>query len=288
MERVHTDMNRNAYRPSTLKEAISCLNKTKGILYAGGTELMVRNIRWGGVPLPSLHDVIFVGHLDELKRIDIDDGCLRIGACANLADVRLHPSTPAVLKKIVGEMASPAVRRLATIGGNICNASPAADTLPYLYAVDARVVCESLHGQREIALDRFISGPGKTDLGADEILTSVIIPGNVFTHQFYRKVSARRANSLSKVSFVGLAKKEGKRLTDIRCAFGAVGPTVVRSCRIERTAVAALSAPSPSAVKRLVTEYSGQIRPIDDQRSTSVYRRDVALRLLENYLQSLL
>lgn len=281
-------MNRNAYRPSTLKEAISCLNITKGILYAGGTELMVRNIRWGGVPLPSLHDVIFVGHLDELKRIDIDDGCLRIGACASLADVRLHPSTPAVLKKIVGEMASPAVRRLATIGGNICNASPAADTLPFLYAVDARVVCESLHGQREIAIDQFISGPGKTDLGTDEILTSVIIPGNVFTHQFYRKVSARRANSLAKVSFVGLAKKEGKRLTDIRCAFGAVGPTVVRSRRIERAAVKALSAPSPSAVKRLVTEYSGQIRPIDDQRSTAIYRKSVALRLLGNYLQSLL
>jgi xanthine dehydrogenase FAD-binding subunit len=288
MERVHTDMSRNAYRPSTLKEAISFLDKTKGILYAGGTELMVRNIRWGGVPLPSLHDVIFVGHLEELKRIGIDDGRLRIGACASLADVRLHQSTPAVLKKIVGEMASPAVRRLATIGGNICNASPAADTLPYLYAVGALVVCESVHGEREIAIDRFISGPGKTDLGADEILTSIIIPGNVFTHQFYRKVSARRANSLAKISFVGLTKKEGKRLTDIRCAFGAVGPTVVRSREIERAAVEALSSPSPSAVKRLVTEYSGQIRPIDDQRSTAIYRRDVALRLLENYLQSLL
>jgi CO/xanthine dehydrogenase FAD-binding subunit len=281
-------MNRNAYRPFTLKETLSCLNETKGVLYAGGTELMVRNIRWGSVPLPSLHNAIFIGHLKELKHIDTDDGQLRIGACTTLADLVLHQSTPAVLKKIIGGMASPAVRSLATIGGNICNASPAADTLPYLYAVDARVVCESIHGQREIAIDRFITGPGKTDLGTDEILTAVIIPGNVFNHEFHRKVSARRANSLTKISFVGLAKRKRGQLTDIRCAFGAVGPTVVRSREIERAAVEAISSPSPLVVQCLVVEYSRQIHPIDDQRSTAVYRRDVALRLLENYLHSLL
>lgn len=281
-------MSRKAYRPSTLKEALFCLNEAGGVPYAGGTEFMVRNIRWGGVMSSSLSDIIFIGHLEELKPIETDGGCLRIGACATLTDLALHPSTPAVLKAVIGEMASPAVRHLATIGGNICNASPAADTLPYLYSTDARVVCESVHGQREIAIDQFIPGPGETVLAANEILTAVIIPGNVFSHEFHRKVSARRANSLTKISFVGLAKKEGRELIDIRLAFGAVGPTVVRSREIERAAVTALSSPSPSTVKDLVAEYSRKIHPIDDQRSTAVYRRDVALRLAENYLRSLL
>lgn len=279
-------MNRKAYHPSSLKEAISRLNETQGVVYAGGTDLMVRNIRWGGVPLPSLRDVIFIGHLDELKRIDRDGGCTRIGPCTTLAELRLHRSMPAVLKAIVGEMASPAVRHLATLGGNICNASPAGDTLPYLYAADARVLCESIDGQREIPIDRFILGSGKTALAANEILTDVIIPGDVFTHESHRKVAARRANSLAKISFVGLARRKNGLITDIRCALGAVGPTVVRSRELERAAVEAFS--SPPDIRRLIAEYSRQIHPIDDQRSTAAYRRDAALRLLEDYLRSLL
>jgi xanthine dehydrogenase FAD-binding subunit len=281
-------MNHDAYRPSSLKETVSCLNETGGVLYAGGTDLMVQNAQWGGVPRQTPVKVIFIGHLDELKRISTENGHLHVGACVTLADLRLYQSTPAILKKIIGEMASPAVRNFATIGGNICNASPAADTLPYLYAINARVICESIQGQREISIDRFISGPGKTDLAANEILTSVVIPDDVFTSEFHRKVSARKANSLTKISFVGLTKKNGGQLTDLRCAFGAVGPTVVRSQKIEEAAIKAFSSPSLPVIKRLVTEYSTQIHPIDDQRSTAVYRKDAALRLVENYLQSLL
>jgi len=283
---------RKTYRPLSLKEAISCRNETRGVLHAGGTDLMVRNRQWGGVPRRSAPDTIFIGHLKELQHIRRDGGRLIVGACAILSDLKSHREIPAMFKQIIGDMASPAIRNLATIGGNICNASPAADTLPWLYGVDASILCESVDGQREIAIDRFIRAPGETDLAAHEILTAVIIPCDAFTCEFHRKVAARRANSLSKISFLGLAKKEQRRLTDIRLAFGAVGPTVVRSRELERALVqASLSSRQQDDVwrsmRQILKDYSELIRPIDDQRSTADYRRHAALRLAEDYLRSL-
>ena len=158
--------------------------------------------------------------------------------------------------------------------------------------MEAQVLCESTDGQRKIAIDRFIHGPGKNDLAANEILTAVSIPCDVFTQEFHKKVAARRANSLAKISFVGLAKKEHERLSDVRLAFGAVGPTIVRSRDLELAALdAILTCRRPDrlrhALRQVLADYSVLIRPIDDQRSTAEYRRKAALRLAEDYLHSL-
>lgn len=276
-----------AYRPKDLQETLDCRSETHGTVYAGGTDIMARHRQSGGVTADMPAGVIFIGHLPELRRFHQDAGYLFIGACITLADLKAHPETPALLRKILGVMASPAIRNLATIGGNICNASPAADTLPYLYAVDARVVCQNHKGQREIPLERFISGPGKIDLAPNEILTTVVIPDEHFSHTFHKKVAARRANTPSKVSVVGLASKENENITDLRLAFGAAGPTVVRARDIEQAVLSADNCLSQPAMKQVLTDLAGRLCPIDDQRSTAQYRKDASLRLAADFLQSL-
>jgi CO/xanthine dehydrogenase FAD-binding subunit len=278
-----------AYRPKDLSEALECRAATQGTIYAGGTDIMARQRQWGGETADIPAGVIYVWHLPELRRFYQDAGCLFIGACMTIADLKTHSNTPALLREILGSMASPAIRNLATIGGNICNASPAGDTLPYLYAMEARVVCQTNHGQREIPIERFISGPGKIDLAPDEILTTIVIPDEHFSHTFHKKVAARRANTPSKVSMIGLASKENKKITDLRLAFGAAGPTVVRSRKIELAALDALAAADQSkqAMEEMLAALERRLCPIDDQRSTAQYRKDAALRLAADFLQSL-
>lgn len=282
-------MIRRTHRPSCLKDALACRQETGGCLYAGGTDLMVRERRWKGVSLRPGPDVILIGHLEELREIRREGDRLVVGACTTLSDLRSHRETPPLFSRIIGTMASPAVRNVATIGGNICNASPAGDTLPWLYALGARVCLESAEGRRETGIEAFIRAPGQNDLGPHEILTAVSIPCETFTHECHQKVAARRANSPAKLSFLGLANLELGRLTDIRLAFGAVGPTVVRSPELEREFVQLFCRrmKEPSDLRRLLAGYAGLISPIDDQRSTADYRRQAALRLAEAYLRSL-
>ncbi len=279
-----------ACKPQDLQEALTRRADTSGTVYAGGTDIMMRQRQLCGMQPDISGGVIFIGHLPELRGFHQDAGCLFIGACMTIADLKTHSNTPALLREILGLMAAPAIRNLATIGGNICNASPAGDTLPYLYAVDARVVCQTNHGQREIPIERFISGPGKIDLAPDEILTTVVIPDEHFSHTFHKKVAARRANTPSKVSVVGLASKENEKVTDLRLAFGAAGPTVVRSREIELAALDALTSDanqSKQAMKEMLAALERRLCPIDDQRSTAQYRKDAALRLAADFLQSL-
>ena len=282
-----------AFRPTTLREALSLRSETGGTLYAGGTDLMVRTMRWGGVPRRSGRPVIFIGHLKEIQGVRREGDFLVIGACSTLVSLQTHPEVPSLMKRIIGVMASPAVRNMATIGGNVCNASPAGDTLPYLYALNGTVLCESAEGQREVPVSQFISGPGTTVLADNEIVTGIRMPCEAFPYEFHRKVAVRRANSLTKASVLGLAKKENGRLIDLRLAFGAVGPTVIRSEEYEqalRDALSSIGGPPEKEpiIRDVLFRYSELLRPIDDQRSTADYRRAVVIRLAAHFLKTVL
>lgn len=281
----------NIYRPETLAQAVDTLSVGEHTLFAGGTDLMVHHKARLGL-LPSFSkDVVFVDTIKEITQIeDSPHGTgIRIGAAATLADIEKSDLVPQILKQAIVKIAAPALRNRATLGGNICNASPAADSLPVLYLLDAKVVLISVNGQRQLPIAGFITGPGKTLLQKGEMLSYIVIPKSDFSQTFYHKVGTRAANALTKLSVVGLAKVEGKLITDCRVAFGAVGPTIVRSLDLEKKVKGqSLKAVQNDEFLLKITElYSPLITPIDDQRSTAEYRHQASINLLKRFLLSL-
>lgn len=273
--------------PKTLKDALKLRAEYRAIPFAGGTDLMVRKKSWAGT-LPKFDaPVIMIGGLSELKGCDIKNNTLRIGAAETLAVIAANELIPEMLSLALRQMASPGIRNMGTIGGNICNASPAGDTLPPLYALDATVKLQNIVGSRELPIAQFITAPGKTVLRDDELLISVNIPLTQFSNMYYRKIGTRKADALSKLSFAGLANVKQGGIEDVRIAFGAVAPTVVQSVGAERLLQSINLVDLPALMPQINDIYSRFIRPIEDQRSTADYRKDVCMRLLEDFLLGL-
>lgn len=268
-----------AYKPHSINEALEILSSDKCTIFAGGTDLMVKRRQWAGLEPDFKYPVLFIGHLPELKSIGVEGDFITIGAECTLAEILQNELIPRYIKKPVYEMASPSIRNVATIGGNICNSSPAGDILPVLYALNSRLIIENWSGKREIPIERFITGPGKNDLYDDEILTGIRFKTESFNIDMYRKVGTRKAMALSKLSFTGLCRKKSGAVEDIRIAFGSVGPTVIRDRDIERKIIE-----SHIGIEDIAREYRRLIKPIDDQRSTSFYRMETSINLLKEFL----
>lgn len=256
---------------------------------------MVQYARSNGLPASIDTPVLLVGHIEDLHGIDVagesmaTGTAMEIGAAVTISELGDHPSCPAGLRQIIGEFASPAIRNRGTVGGNVCNASPAGDLLPYLYAADATVGLRSIRGEREIAISEFITGPGRTVLANDELLESVRIPGSVeppgesdsFGH-FYRKVAPRRSNALSKLSVYAEWIVGSSVVKNVRLAVGAVAPIVVRSPEVEARIAGSTTSDLRESGAEIAKEYAPLIVPIDDQRSTATYRKNTALALVRH------
>ena len=276
-----------SYRPKDLKEALSIRAEQGSTPLAGGTDLMVRYQSWTGTVPLFTNSIMFVNHLKDMKYIRKDSEELVIGGNATLTMVADNPDTPEVLKAAVLSIAAPALRNNATLTGNICNASPAGDSICALYALDAVVVLEKNNGRREMAIADFITGPGRTALADDELVTAVKVPLKPSTVNNFTKVGTRRANALSKLSFSGIADYKNGRIDSIAIAFGAVGPTVVRSVELEKKLIGLSAGELVKKLSGILLDYSTVIVPIDDQRSSAEYRKKVAINLLEKYLKEL-
>jgi xanthine dehydrogenase FAD-binding subunit len=277
----------DSYRPKDLEEALSIRAEYGATPLAGGTDLMVRYQSWAGTVPLFTNSIMFVGHLKEINFVKKENSILVIGGTATLTSVVNHPDTPEVLKESVLSIAAPALRNNATLTGNICNASPAGDSICALYALDAIIVIEKSGGHREVPITEFITGPGRTVLAADELVTAIKIPLKTSSVKNFTKVGTRRANALSKLSFTGVADYKNSKIDSIALTFGAVGPTVVRSVELEKKLMGLTGTELKSLISSILEDYSTVIVPIDDQRSTAVYRKKVALNLLEKYLKEL-
>ncbi|MBB6479498.1 FAD binding domain-containing protein [Spirochaeta isovalerica] len=272
-----------SYRPETLDELLKLMAEKDLIPFAGGTDLMVQN---AAPQLPKFKkDVVFLGHLSELKQIRKDGQDLIIGAAATLTDIENHPHTPVLLRDAVALIAAPALRNRGTMGGNICNASPAGDSIPPLYALDAKFRLQSLNGERIVKAEDFFKGPGRTDRKKEEILKEIIIPLKEWNVKKYRKVGTRAANALTKCSITAAAKVKGGRIDDISIAFGAVGPVIVRDRNLELNIKGLTMKEMKEKIPSILNDYSAIIVPIDDQRSTAEYRKQVCLNLLKDFLE---
>lgn len=254
---------------------------------AGGTDLMVQRARGFAIAPEFEKPLLFIEHLSELKKIYIENDEINIGACAILTDIMKSEIIPPVLKKIIGQMASPPTRNMASFAGNICNASPAGDTLPYLYAVDAKITLESSNEKRTILVSEFIKGPKKTVLKANELVTNIIIPHKTYSHNVYRRLGQRKGMSLTKASLLGMADIENGKIIDIRIALGAVSAIIARCKEIEESLKNKSIKDVKDDVTSILAKYDHLIKPIDDARSTALYRKKVSLNMIKQFLENL-
>ena len=198
-----------------------------------------------------------------------------------------HPDVPQLLKDVIIEMASPGIRSVATLAGNIANASPAGDSLVALYLLDAIVVLSSMNQNRYLPIEKVILGPRKTCIQNNEIIKEIVIPIPQFTKTTWVKVGGRRADAISKVSFCGAVTIKKGVVTDFRIALGAVYMTVIRNRQIEKLYKDISLDDLKNDAINVLSHYKELIKPIDDQRSNKEYRNQVALNLIEDFIKQI-
>jgi xanthine dehydrogenase small subunit len=272
------------YRPRSLEEALEILAQRAGEVkpIAGGTDLLVQAYD-GKLRRDALFDVSAV---PELKGIEDRGDHLWIGAGATHSDILdsplVAPWAPALQPSCV-VIGGPQIRNRGTLGGNLANASPAADTVPALYAADAIVELVSVSARREVPITSFFTGYRQTMLAPDELIVGVRIPKRAGVRGTFLRLGQRQAQAISKVSVaVGLTFKGG-RPDFVRVAFGSVGPTVIRATETEK----ALASGGYDALVRAKEAARSEVKPIDDIRSTREYRREMAAVLLERAVRRL-
>ena len=282
------------FTPSTLEEALNILSEEKNTtILAGGTDLMVRNKCWSGT-VPKVGDnILLMDNINDLRDVSLDDGVIKIGSGVTLTEIAENKLFPKILRDAAEKMASPAIRNIATIGGNIINASPAGDLLPPLYALDSKLVLKSKESTRVVPIKDFIIAPGKTILDNNELLVCILVPNYNITYSYYKKVGTRNSIALAKLSFCGIKiNKDDKE--EVRIAFGAVAATIIKSEWIEKKInkvllqVENFTEDIDTIIKNVINEYDKLISPITDQRSTEEYRRKTSLRILDDFLMKVL
>jgi CO/xanthine dehydrogenase FAD-binding subunit len=257
--------------PRTLDAALSVLADRPPQLriVAGGTDIMVM-LHAGVVSADALLDLWKV---DELRGISVDKGTLVLGALTTYTELIRSAKVPPVMRESAATVGAAQIQNRGTVGGNLANASPAADFVPVLSALDATVELQSKRGARSVSIHDFYLGYRKTCMTPDELIVRVRIPlPGSSERTWFRKVGTRRAQAISKV--VLAAALDGTRL---RVAAGSVAPTVIRLRKTE----AAFA--SGGDLKAAIAE---DITPIDDVRSTAEYRRRVTTNLITRFLCS--
>jgi CO/xanthine dehydrogenase FAD-binding subunit len=273
--------------PASLADALALLNSEPGVWkpFAGGTDLMVL-FEAGKL---DHRNYINIWGLPELRGIEVTDTHVTLGALTTYTDVRAHPILRdefPMLCQAASETGGLAIQNRGTLGGNIVNASPAADSPPALLAYDAEIELVSVSGSRWLPYHGFHTGYKQMNMRPDELLARIRLPRNTSgsTH-YYRKVGTRKAQAISKVCFAAVGRTTGGSIEDARIVVGSVAPIVVRCTQSEVTLKGrkiddeTISAACASLVR--------EISPIDDIRSTANYRLQVAKNLLVDFLFTL-
>jgi xanthine dehydrogenase FAD-binding subunit len=271
--------------PATLGEALRLrAEHPDWLVLAGGTDVMV-----GEGEREAALGVLDVFGVAELHGVSATDGSIRIAACSTFTELLASDAVCDALPLLAAaarEVAAVQIRDRGTIGGNVVTSSPVGDLLPCLLALDASVVVASARGSRTVAYEQFVRGYRAVDLAADELLVAVEIarplPG---TAQYWRKVGARAAQAIAKVSVAAVARVVAGRVVGFRLAFGGVADQPVRLYAVEEIAEGAR--PDSALVESVRAAVREALEPITDVRSTADYRRDVAANLAARFFSIL-
>ncbi|MBL7161036.1 MAG: xanthine dehydrogenase family protein subunit M [Anaerolineales bacterium] len=270
--------------PNRLDESTAILEETGGCILAGGTDLIPK-MRNDLFFAPILVDL---SNIDELSFIEEKDDQIVIGALTThqaIAESALLKSTNPALVTAAGTVGCVQTRNRGTLGGNIANASPAADSVPPLLVYDAQIRLLNKAGERTMPLTEFLVGPGMTKLESGELIHSVSFSqlqgawGGAF-----QKLGVRNGMAIAVVSVAAAIVLDASgKVSDTRLALGSVASTVVRSPKAESALIG--HEPTPEVVSRAAEACAEDISPISDVRSTAEYRRHAAIVLARRVLE---
>jgi CO/xanthine dehydrogenase FAD-binding subunit len=273
--------------PGNLPAVLSLLAAAPGVWtpIAGGTELMVAHAagRLGA------HKLVSLWGIPELRFIQCKAKSIAIGAGCTFRDLRAHAEIVTqfpLLAKASGWIGSIANQSRATLGGNLVNGSPAADSSPVLLVYDAEIELVSIRGSRRIPYSGFHTDYKKHSMAPDELLYAVHLRRRFAQHrQYLRKVGTRRAMAISKVELAGTALLESRVVREVRVAAASLAPFPARLYEVEAALLGqSIDAQTIQAAREALL---AEAKPIDDIRSTAEYRRQVAANLLEEFLNEL-
>ena len=275
------------FNPTTLKQAlkIKARHKSGVTVVAGGTDFMVA-LKLGRPPPARVMDITGI---KELKKIEVQKGSLYVGACATFTDIlesgEVKERAP-LLAAVAREVGARQIRNRATIGGNVASGSPAGDSQPALWVLNASVVIVGRDGERSVRMRKFYTGYRQSVLEDDEIILGFRIarPRGVYVSEFF-KVGARRAQAISKISLACMAKIKGKVFEDVRLAAGSVAPVVIGLRETEKYLKGRRI--RKSVIEKARKLAMDEVTPIDDVRSTALYRRTVTGNLVARFLGGL-
>lgn len=274
------------HEPGSLDEAcqIMAALRTEARPLGGGTDLLV-NMKQG---LLSPQNLVSLQRIEELKGADLCDGMFRIKACQRVSELAQSAEISSSLNALAlgaRSPGSPLIRNLATIGGNLVSARPAADLPPPLVAHGAKVLLKSVSGERTLSLDAFFLGPGQTVMGAEEIVAEVLIerpkPGS---GSGYLKLGVRKALEISIVNVASYLELDeaNQAIRSARIVLGAVAPTPMRAFSAEKMLLG--ESPGEELFHKAGEAASAECQPIDDLRGSAEYRRAMVSVLTQRTL----
>jgi carbon-monoxide dehydrogenase medium subunit len=267
------------HTPKSLNGALALLaDQENANPIIGGTDLMIA--MRAGVATPS--HLVDLNEIAELNYIKDEEGYIKIGATATHAQVAASPlveKLPA-LYDAVSRIGSPQIRNRGTITGNICNASPAADSAPPLLVHEAEVVIKSIDEDRIIPIEDLFTGPKMNSVEEDELLTEIRIPiPNGGSASSYKRIGRRKAFTLSVVSAAAYIQMDGDTCVDAKVAFGSVAMTPIRVSEAE--ALLKDSKLDEETIKAASDVVYEVVKPITDVRGTAEYRKDMCPVLMK-------
>jgi len=274
--------------PGNLGVALDFLARDNGAWrpFAGGTDLMVL-LEAGKLPHQKY---VNIWNLPELRGIEVTESHVTLGALTTYTEVLENETLReefSMLCQAASETGGLAIQNRGTLGGNIVNASPAADSPPALLAYDAELEMVSAKGSRTIPYHSFHTGYKQMNIRPEELLRSIRLPRLTSeSRHYYRKVGTRKAQAIAKVCFAAVARMNEDHIADVRLALGSVAPIPIRCVQTEAALRnKRINVETLAAAKAALT---AEIAPIDDLRSTRDYRLRVSLNLLEDFVLQLI
>ena len=264
---------KSIFLPVTIEEAVKAIANDSELRVIGGSTDIGVVVNKGRM---TTSKAMALYHIENLRKISHDEKCITVGATATLSEFEdyIEKFIPE-LKKMLHIFASPQIKNQATLIGNVVNASPISDTIPFLMVSDACVVLQSLSGIREVKMSEFYLGYKKLDMKTDELVTAVRIP-RLLSHESLRlyKVSMRKDLDISAVTFAGIVEVEKEKIKSARFALGGVGATVIRMSGIEAKVIGQDF--SKAQFEAIANELPSIIKPLSDLRASKEYRMKLA------------
>ena len=267
-----------SYVAGSLQEALAVRKERPELIpYTGGTDLMVAE--------RESASYLFLHKVPDMKRITEDDEFIRFGASCTFTEVIESPLTPGILREACLQIAAPAIRNVGSLGGNIGNGSPKADSALIFMVTDSKLRLASADGERVIPLKEFYIGRKKLALKPDELIVEVLTPKRFIGAYYYEKVGARKALAISRVSFAGIIDVQDGVIRHCATAFGSIGDVIIRLEELDQMLIGKSVDEASKLKEAYINAYDNAIDPTAGRVSAG-YRKDVCMNLLRDFLES--